>query len=347
MVAASEFSDGATGAGLVSGFRDSGWLVQKVDRGDFAITARLLPIRIASRLAREALQQAYRDEVWRQCQALRPDVFLTVKGTGLDAHLLRRIRDLGTRVVMYYPDFHFEHEGVDPSSFDLYDLFVTTKSFQVGWLGQRLGSDRVAYVPHGYGEQVFQPLFESLSDEEFTFDVLYMGNHSPYKQRWLDRLVDLSPTLRLGVVGNRWREQVVPLNVPQSAMLGGVTGLRLSSLIQRSRINIGLHFGKNNSGWEDLVSTRTFEIPACKGFMLHIDNEEVRSLFEVGEEIDVFRSPEELHEKICFYLDQPVRRAEMAARAYARAVPNYGYASRAREIHRLIVRAGWVPGVTE
>ena len=32
--------------------------------------------------------------------------------------------------------------------------------------------------------------------------------------------------------------------------------------------------------WKDLVSTRTFEIPACKGFMLHVDNSEVREFFE-------------------------------------------------------------------
>lgn len=336
MVAATEFRDGATGSGLVGGFRQLGWLVQTVDHSTFAASPRSLPLRIASRLAREALQQAYRDAVWRQCDALRPHVFFSVKGSGLDAQLLRRIREFGTKTVMYYPDYHFDYPGVDQSSFDFYDMFVTTKSFQLEWLRQRLGAGRVAYVPHGYSDEVFQPVFDSLSDQGYLFDVLYMGNHSPYKQRWLERLLELSPGLKLGVAGNRWREQKSPLKIARSSMLGEVRGLSLAKIIQSSRVNIALHFGKSESGWEDLVSTRTFEIPACKGFMLHIDNPEIRDLFNVGKEIDVFSSPEDLHEKIQYYLARPDQRLDMIEHAFARAVPAYGYSCRAAEIDRLI-----------
>lgn len=335
MVAATEFWDGATGSGMVSGFRDLGWLVQKVDHGDFAGSAKSLALRVASRLTRKSLQRAYQDAVWRECERLRPDAFFTVKGSGLSAALLRRIQSLGTRTVMYYPDFHFDYAGVDQSTFDFYDLFVTTKSFQLEWLRQHIGEQRTAYVPHGYTDDVFQPVFDSMSEQDFRFDVLYMGNHSTYKQRWLERLLELSPGLKLGVVGNRWREQKVPLKLAQSSMLGEVRGLGLAKLIQSSRVNIALHFGKAASGWEDLVSTRTFEIPACKGFMLHIDNAEVRETFDVGQEIDVFASPEDLHQKIQFYLSRPELRWAMIERAFTRAVPAYGYAHRAAQIDGL------------
>lgn len=341
MVAATEFWDGATGSGMVSGFRGLGWRVQMIDHGAFAGNAKSFAVRVAARLSRQKLQQDYRDAIWSECEALRPHVFFTVKGAGLDAALLARIQSQGTRTVMYYPDFHFDHAGVDQSSFDFYDLFVTTKSFQLEWLRERLGPERVAHVPHGYTDALFQPVFDAVPEPDHGFDVLYVGNHSPYKQAWLARLLELSPGLKLGVVGNRWREQKQRLGIEASSMPGEVRGLRLAKLIQSARINLGLHFGKTASGWEDLVSRRTFEIPACKGFMLHIDNPEVRGLFEVGREIDVFDSPEGLNAKIQYYLARPELRAQMIESAYARAVPTYGHASRAAQIDGLIRAAAW------
>ena len=70
--------------------------------------------------------------------------------------------------------------------------------------------------------------------------------------------------------------------------------------------------------------------------MLHIDNEEVRELFTPGVEIDVFSTAEELSEKVRFYLGRPDLREKMIERAYARAVPHYGYAERASTISRII-----------
>ena len=336
MVAATEFRDGASGSGLIAGFRQLGWLVQSIDRRAFSGSSASLALRAASRLTRVALQRAYQEAVWHECEALRPDVFFTVKGAGLSAALLERIQSLGTKTVMYYPDVSFDHPGIDTESFSFYDCFVTTKSFQLEWLIERLGVDRVAHVPHGYSESVFQPIFDLVSDQDFVFDVLYMGNHSPYKQRWLERLIELHPGLNLGVAGGRWREQASPLAVPSSALMGEVRGVALAKLIQTSRINIALHFGNSDGEWQDLVSTRTFEIPACKGFMLHIDNPEVRSLFSAGEEVDVFSSPEELDAKVRLYLANPAQRRDLVERAYSRAVPAYGYACRAAEIDRLI-----------
>jgi spore maturation protein CgeB len=80
------------------------------------------------------------------------------------------------------------------------------------------------------------------------------------------------------------------------------------------------------------VSIRTFEIPACKGFMLHIDNDEIRTVYDVGREIDVFATPAELAKKIEYYLANPSKRGAMVESAYTRCVPAYSYRSRAEAI---------------
>jgi len=337
MVFAGEFWAGASSRGLSDGFRDLGWAVQEIDQRDFSGKASgRLALRIASRLTRQAASDAYRGKVLDECRALRPDVFLTIKGVGVTAEFLHEIKETGARTVMYYPDYHFSYPSVSADSFGEYDLFVSTKTFQLAHLESVLGPDRVAYVPHGYVDAVHRPVFDRVSESENCVDLLYPGNHSAYKQRWLESALAGLPEPSVEIVGNRWREHAVREPLSRCRMPGARIGVAYAEAIQTARINIAVHTGPTASGWEDLVSTRTFEIPACKGFMLHIDNDEVRGFFKVGEEIDVFSTPEELADKIRFYLARPELRSQMIERAYARCVPAYGYKSCAAAIHRLV-----------
>jgi spore maturation protein CgeB len=73
--------------------------------------------------------------------------------------------------------------------------------------------------------------------------------------------------------------------------------------------------------------------------MLHVDNPEIRTLYEPGKEIDVFATADELCDKIRRYLRQPARRCEMIERAFERCVPAYSYDERGRAIaHEIAAR---------
>jgi spore maturation protein CgeB len=341
MVFAGDFWDGATGAGLAQGFRRCGWAVQEVERAQFSLprTGSLVGRVVARLISNEALR-GFRDAVLHQCSVLRPDVFMTIKGTGLDIATLGRLRDMRIPVVMFYPDYHYEHAQVSVDTFAEYDLFVTTKSFQIEHLRSILGPERVAYVPHGYVDGTHVPQFES-GGVTSNLDVLYSGSHSASKQAWLEKLAEGVPGASIGIVGNRW-ERAAQGALRRAEFLGERLAVAYAQSIQQARINIALHMGAAPNGWADLVSTRTFEIPACKGFMLHIDNAEVREFFDVGTEIDTFASAEELCDKVRFYLARPELRAAMIERAYARCVPAYGCAARARQINEHLQRASLV-----
>lgn len=336
MVFAGSFWPAGTERGLADGFRALGWAVQEVDGRDFTVGGGGgYAARIAARLLRSAAAGSFQQAILEACRSLRPDVFLTTKGVHVTSELLREIKDFGTRVVMYYPDRDFYHQGISESSFNEYDLFVTTKTFQLKYLSDKLTPSRVAYVPHGYVGASHRGIFRDIPENKFLFDSLYIGNYSLYKERWIRETLDKIPT-SIDVIGDRW-PILAEGALPRCQFHGRQTGILYAQAIQSARINIAIHFGPGPKGWSDLVSTRTFEIPACRGFMLHIDNEEVREFFKPGEEIDVFATPEELADKIQFYLPRSDLRARMIERAYNRAVPGYSYEARASELHRLIV----------
>jgi len=78
---------------------------------------------------------------------------------------------------------------------------------------------------------------------------------------------------------------------------------------------------------------RTFEVPACGGFLLSVRTDEAKSFFEEGKEAAYFGSPEELKEKISFYLKNEELRAKTAKAGYKKLISSgYAYADRAKEI---------------
>ncbi len=257
-------------------------------------------------------------------------------GTELGSEQLRRIKATGARTALFYPDFHFEHRGVALASFAEFDHIFTTKTFHVDFLGQRFGAHRVHYVPHGYSSSVHFPLYGELSDGEYEVDYQHVGLASAHKAGQLAALKAAQPNSSMRLVGAYWEKFCT--GTPLAASLGGPsqTGTAYSRLLQTARINVAVLMGSDKTGWADKVSTRSFEIPASRGFMLHEDNDEIREFFEPGAEIDVFSSIHELIEKSGFYLARPDLRARMIERAHARCVPAYSYDARAEQIHKTL-----------
>ena len=66
--------------------------------------------------------------------------------------------------------------------------------------------------------------------------------------------------------------------------------------------------------------------------MLHIDNPEIRTLYEPGREMDVFADPEQLRAKVDHYLSNEAERQTMTEAGHARAVPAYSLHARAAEL---------------
>lgn len=343
MVFSGEFWRGSTGFGLAEGFRKLGYAVQEIDLSrHLASAGPSLLARAARRLLAPTAAKVFSSAVREAVLALRPDIFLTIKGTGITPDMLRWLKDRRVRTAVFYPDFHFDHPGVSLEDFALYDVIVTSKTFHLDRLRQRFGPDKVAYVPHGYSDGVHWPICGALSEAGYAVDLQHVGAHSAYKQNWLSPLRARLPEASLRVYGARWQQATAGTTLEDCCAGDSLFDCSYSTALQTARINVSVMMGPHPSGWCDNVSTRTFEIPACRGFMLHIDNDEVREFFEPGEEIDVFSSPEELADKARFYLANPDLRARMIARAYARCVPAYGYAARAAQILRAIERGGRV-----
>ena len=96
-----------------------------------------------------------------------------------------------------------------------------------------------------------------------------------------------------------------------------------------SKINLNV-LRTQNKGSHNM---RTFDIPACGGFMLHEYSDEVVDFFEPGKEMDTFKSAEECLDKIQYYLKNESVREKIALNGYNKVInSDFNYLSNIHSI---------------
>jgi spore maturation protein CgeB len=80
----------------------------------------------------------------------------------------------------------------------------------------------------------------------------------------------------------------------------------------------------------DIVTLRVFDALACGGFVLAEHSEALTKIFDIGTELDSYRTREELLQKVGHYLDHPEEARAIAERGMARVRRDHTIASRLR-----------------
>jgi spore maturation protein CgeB len=336
-VMATEFWYGSSGRALAEGLRQCGWDLAEVDLVRHLPQSRVYAARIASRVLRKTYESSYNKAILQEAADVDAEIFVAVKGSFLLPETLERLGEAGVKRVLHYPDVHFDHDGFHKDTLIRYDLIVTTKRHQVPFLSELIGTERVMFQHHGFDPLVHRPRHARVDEKDYLCDVGYLGNYSAAKAGWLVALTRAEPKLSIRIVGNDWAK--APAELHPYILGRPLMGDFASRFHEKSRISVAVHWGKvGKEDWEDQVSTRTFQIPACRCFMLHIDNEEVRQLYDVGSEIDVFSTTDEFVQKVRHYLANPALRAAMSERAYARARSEHSYYHRAQALSVAVER---------
>ena len=95
-----------------------------------------------------------------------------------------------------------------------------------------------------------------------------------------------------------------------------------------SKINIYITPRAIRSG----VPLRVLEIMACQGFVLVNYQEDLAKEFEDGKELVMYRSLEEMTDKIQYYLAHEEERKQIAHAGYEKVLREYNYAEKLRKI---------------
>lgn len=325
---------GSSAAGVAGGFRQLNHEVHTLDPTNTIPDFRNRRLRALRAVAMPVLVTEFNRRIINLVEELNPHFVLACKGSWIKRETVLKTQRLGVPFYNYYPDPSLTlHDVYLKEAATAYTHIFTTKSFHMGKLSQEIPIRSLSFLHHGYSSDVHRPMPLASSDlPRIGADVSLVGSFSLQKQQWLSAIKRSVPHATMRIWGRGWEACGDPL-LTDSIMGRGVLGSAYAKVVTATKINLGLMHGVHSKANEkDNVSTRSFEIPAIGGFMLHERNDEIRDLYEEDLEAAFFDTPEELAQQVRRFLADDESRARIANAGHRRCVPAYSYDERVKGI---------------
>jgi len=326
---------GSNAGGLFKAFTRQNCIVDVVDEFYYlSLQSKDIKTKVLEKLIRPLQVKEFNAAIKRRIQLFAPDILFVYKGAFLTPDTLEFAEQRKCIPVMFFPDVSTKTHGkLLPIMIPRYKMIYTTKTFGIKDLKDLYGVKDVVFIPHGFDPEIHRPL--NLSEEDrrpFTCDVSFIGTWSPKKEQWLAELKTALPNVDLKIWGGQWNKnttEAIKPSIQGSEVLGDLYALAL----QCTTVNLGiLSEVRVGSSSGDLITSRTFHIPATTGLMLHERNEESLLYFKENEEAAFFEGTTEMIEKTRDLLANPALREKIKAGGYKRAWADHSLDERAKTI---------------
>ena len=199
-------------------------------------------------------------------------------------------------------------------SIPLYDIHFTTKSNIIDKM-YSMGAKKVVFINQAYSTYDH---FPEKINPVFDYNVLFIG--SSEIDRYESMCYLAKNGIKVTIFGNAWNsyKEIQNLKIYKRPLIGedfrkAITSSKISICFLR-KIN------------DDLQTTRSIEIPACRGFMIAERTKDHLKLFEENQEAVFFSNNLELLEKVKFYLKRKKLRNNIADNGFKKVTKfNYHY----------------------
>ncbi len=211
------------------------------------------------------------------------------------------------------------------------------------------GFTNVIYSPFACNINVY-----SRKDIPKVYDVTFVGQYHPNREWYIDCLKKAGIDVRVWGLG--WSSGMINLEDMIDVFNQSRINLNLSNCVSWDIRYLATPFrpikstlrawrqgiyavGRSDMKTVEQVKGRHFEINACGGFQLSYYVEGLERMYSIGEEIALFVSPEDMIEKVYYYLKHENEREAIARRGYLRTQSDHTMEKRLKHILEQLDRA--------
>lgn len=280
-------------------------------------------------------------------RGVKPDLLFTfLYADEISPEAVTTVTATGVPTLNWFADDHWRFESFTSRYAPSYSWVTTTAESALPKYAQ-LGCTNVVKTQWAAAHHRYRPSGEPLRHQA-TFVGQVYGDRPELVARLRASGVPVR-TWGTGWAERRWHRAVAHRPVLRS--LGGRKVLAAAQARTRcsqeemigifgtSRLN--LNFTEASQGPETQIKGRTFEVPACGGFLLTGRSAHLEEYYEPDREVVVFDGSHELVDKARFYLSHESERVRIAEAGLRRTLAEHTYEQRFTEIFR---RMG-LPGV--
>ncbi len=211
----------------------------------------------------------------------KPDIVWVIKGMEIQAAYLKKIRQLGIKLVNYNPDNPFLFSGIGSGNVNitegipLYDLHFTYDHFIANKILAQYGIP-VSILPFGY--DIHEDWYNECIQEKEVSKVCFIGNPDPARVTLLNEITYKVPVV---VFGHNWSKFILNKNMEVHQP---VYDKEFWKVLYRYRVQLNMMRPHNPNSH----NMRSFEIPAIGGIGLYPDTPDHRNFFENGKEVFLY-----------------------------------------------------------
>jgi spore maturation protein CgeB len=289
-----------------------------------------------------------RRELLATVRGFRPNLHVAYGGERYTPDLIGELADQGLVNVLWYPEVT---PNPRPEAVELgraYDFFFTMAEGLVERF-QAAGLPEAAWLPEAMEPSLYE--YDEVTDldrELFSCDVTLVGklesDNPAYMERWklVKRIVDEGFDIKWW--GPRLRRKIGTFVL--GLLLSKVSRAYGGRFVWNETYAKAIHLSKvfiARDAYPAIrlsMSARAFTAMGLGAFYLTYPTRGIEELFEPGKELVTFASPDEMVEKIRYYLAHDEEREAIAGAARAKVLGHHTYEHRFRRMFEVLAERG-------
>jgi len=189
-------------------------------------------------------------------------------------------------------------------------------------LMKELGTKNVSFFPFGF--QIDLPV----KNKEKIHDLCFLGMPEMRRIYFLERLKDFN----IKIYGTGWKnyKPLLSKELYSKCISKNIWGEELNQFLGQTKIILNI----TTTPWHSIDTSshlRVLEALALQGFILTDYCDELEELFNIGKEIETYRSSDELLEKVSYYLAHDHEREKIAEAGHKKFLEKFTWEKRAED----------------
>lgn len=271
---------------------------------------------------------------------IRPDIVIVLDGLEFDASQVDLIRKAGIRTAIWFTDDPY-YTDITSKLAPHYDDVFTLELVCVDYY-RRLGCMNVHYLPLGTDPGAFRPRNPERSQRH---EICFIGSAYWKRVEFFDQVTPYLATKDTHISGIWWERLRDYRALGSKIELGRwMAPEETAGIYNGAKIVINMHrafndetFNNNSAGvYAVSPNPRTFEISGCAALQLTDIRSDLGSFYTPGYDIVTYASPQEMIEKIEYYLAHEEERQTIALRGMMRTMRDHTYAKRVEKMLGLL-----------
>jgi spore maturation protein CgeB len=266
-----------------------------------------------------------------------PDLMFTFLFTDqFDPEVIRSITDRGRTVTFnWFADDHWRFDNFTRYWAPLFS-FVSTTDIDALPKYRSIGYDRALLTQWGANPGIYRK-----KNLPLTYDVSFVGQSYGDRSAVMRRLRSSGIPVVVRGTGwnNRWWHRYARraglLSQDRIERIANETRIDQDGMIDLfNRTKVNLNLSTSSQPGANQIKGRNFEIPACGGFQLTGTASRLEEFFLPDREIVLYRTVDDMIERIRHYLKHDDERQAIADAGYARVMRDHTYEARFRTLFR-------------